>query len=455
MPTQPLEDLAARLERERLEADRRYNEALSALDRAIGVRARVPDAPAPPDGTSASALNSTWNILPDGAPPIDRSVKGRLRGFIWRLIGPPLETQKRFNALAVDAINRQTAASLEATSALTSITTALAQELEALGTVESLLVQYLQTITEYVDSKDRAALGGNLPERVGMAEQRILALKRELDSGTSNAPRTQNLEPGTANLEPGTPNREPGTGNGEPVFSRPLDSLTYVGFEDRFRGPQREIAARVADYIPILESASDVVDIGCGRGELLRALKAKGVRARGVDSNAAMVELCRADGLDVERGDALAFLERQGDGSIGGLVAIQVVEHFEPGYLVRFLETAFHKLRPGAPLILETINPACWMAFFETYIRDLTHQRPLHPDTLRFLVESAGFTSVDVQYRQPVGEGDRLPHVKIVGDTSAMLPRNLAQLADAVNAQADKLNARLFSYADYALIARR
>src|SRR6185437_15171114 len=102
----------------------------------------------------------------------------------------------------------------------------------------------------------------------------------------------------------------------------------------------------------------------------------------------------RAEGLDVEQGDALSFLGKQSDASVGALAAIQVVEHFEPAYLARFLETAYHKLRPGAPLILETINPACWMAFFETYIRDLTHQRPLHPDTLKFLVESSGFTSV-------------------------------------------------------------
>ena len=39
-------------------------------------------------------------------------------------------------------------------------------------------------------------------------------------------------------------------------------------------------------------------------------------------------------------------------------------------------------------MVLETINPACWSAFFETYIRDLTHQHPLHPDTRRALTEA-------------------------------------------------------------------
>jgi hypothetical protein len=169
-----------------------------------------------------------------------------------------------------------------------------------------------------------------------------------------------------------------------------------------------------------------------------------------------MVQLCRARGLDVERDDALRFLARQNDGSLGGLVAVQVVEHFEPAYLLRFLETAHHALREGAPLVLETINPACWMAFFECYIRDITHRQALHPDTLRYLVQTSGFTNVDVHYRAPVGDADRLGHVPPADAAAGTVndPR-LAQLTAAVNAIADKLNTRLFSSMDYAIVARR
>ena len=147
------------------------------------------------------------------------------------------------------------------------------------------------------------------------------------------------------------------------------------------------------------------------------------------------------------------LLKESADGSVGGLAAIQVVEHFEPAYLVRFLETAFHKMSPGAPLVLETINAACWMAFFETYIRDLTHQRPLHPDTLRYLVEAAGFSSVDVRFRQPVTAGDRLQTLEPAALAGAV--SGMAEVAAALNDHADKLNARLFSSMDYAVIARR
>jgi SAM-dependent methyltransferase len=228
-----------------------------------------------------------------------------------------------------------------------------------------------------------------------------------------------------------------------------VDSLVYVGFEDRFRGTRDDIARRVADYVPLFASASDVIDVGCGRGELLEALRAHGVPARGVDASPAMVAACRDRGLDVAHGDALGYLADQPDAGVGGLVAVQVVEHFEPAYLMRFLETAYHKMRPGAALVLETINPACWMAFFETYLRDLTHQRPLHPETLRYLVQASGFSHVDVRFRQPVGDADRLPQVAVDG------PGPIPALAAALNAHADRLNARLFSFMDYVVVARR
>jgi 2-polyprenyl-3-methyl-5-hydroxy-6-metoxy-1,4-benzoquinol methylase len=441
---QPLDDLVVRLERERLEADRLYNDALTAVDRAIQQPPRLPPPPRRYDDDRVRSLNAAWDILPDGPPPADRSIKGRFRALIWRLLGPPLEAQRRFNREIIDHITRNVAAHQEAQQAVESVLDVARRELDALVHFESLLVQYLQTITVYVDTKDRSAGGHELRERVALAERRVLALKREMETllarpEPDGAPRATR-----ARVDPAG------------AFSANVESLTYVGFEDRFRGSQDEIRSRLSDYLPVLASASDVVDVGCGRGELLDLLRQHGVAARGVDTNEGMVHLCRERGLDVEQSDALGFLERQRDGSLGGLAAIQVVEHFEPAYLLRFLETAYHKMRDGAPMVLETINPACWMAFFECYIRDITHRQPLHPDTLRYLVQASGFTNVDVHFRESVRESDRLDHVA-AGETGSTTDAHaaLASVVRTVNDHADKLNARLFSSMDYAVIARR
>ena len=126
---------------------------------------------------------------------------------------------------------------------------------------------------------------------------------------------------------------------------------------------------RVEDYVQIFTGASDIVDVGCGRGELLSLLRARGVKARGVDTSPAMVELCRSAGLDVEQGDALGYLQRQPDGSIGGLVAIQVVEHFAPAYLTRFLETAVPQDAEPArhSCSRRSIRPAGWRSSKPTF----------------------------------------------------------------------------------------
>ena len=440
-----IDDLLVRLERERLDADRLYNDALTALDRALVAAPRLPSPPETPAGSRAEALNVSWDILPNGAPIPDSGLKGRMQSVVWRMVGPSLERQRQFNALVVEQGNRQARGEEAHARAIERLRSAIAPAFEALARFDALLLHYLRTITLYIDTKDRSLAGPEIRERLALTEQRLLMLKREVERLASAASPVTQEAPATGATLATT------SGVAPAAFSAPMESAAYVGFEDRFRGSQDEIRRRVEEYLPLFSTVTDVVDIGCGRGELLDLLQAQGVSARGVDANPAMVEVCEGRGLRAEQGDALAFLTGQPDASIGGLIAIQVVEHFPPGYLVRFLETAFHKLRPGAPIVLETLNPACWLAFFETYLRDLTHQQPLHPDTLRFLVQASGFSAVDVHFKRPVSESDRLDRVADWPSADAAW----TVLATAVNAQADKLNARLFSFADYVLIARR
>ncbi len=187
-----------------------------------------------------------------------------------------------------------------------------------------------------------------------------------------------------------------------------------------------------------------MLDIGCGRGEFLDLLRQRGIGARGLDINHEMVEECRQRGLDASEGDALTWLQGLADESVGGIFAAQVVEHLQPDYLVRLLQRAGEVLRPGGVLALETVNVACWFAFFQSYVRDITHVRPLHPDTLAYFVRASGFPHVDVQYRSPYPQAHKLQHV----------PGGEA-LHYALNANVDKLNSLLFTHLDYAVIARK
>jgi SAM-dependent methyltransferase len=474
---EPLEAVLRRLQEEREAADARYNEALTALDRTLRPFAPLPR-PAPGlDDHQIAPLNEAWNILP--APPQASGLRRKLTGYIWGVVAPYLQRQLTFNSFLVDHVNRTAAAARDAHRAADDVVDAIGERLAAHAEFQGRLIVYLQQITAYVDTKDRdaggsalvlnAALSGlaeNVDKRVeslaarehrydnrtaaiGAAQEELGATLAVVQQGFMTLKRVveSRLDPDPAGAAAG---RIPTVPSGE-AFSGALDAYKYVGFEDQFRGSRDVIRERLASYLPLFDGAADVLDVGCGRGEFLDLLAARGITARGIDLNHEMAEGCRARGLDVTEADAVGYLSTLDDASLGGIFAAQVVEHLQPGYLLRFLELAFHKLRPGGRLVLETLNPACWVAFFESYIRDITHVWPLHPETLKYLVVASGFTKAAVDFRSPVPQQDRLQPIAVPAGSEAAL----GDLAEAFNGNVEKLNARLFTFLDYAVVAQR
>jgi O-antigen chain-terminating methyltransferase len=141
------------------------------------------------------------------------------------------------------------------------------------------------------------------------------------------------------------------------------------------------------------------------------------------------------------------FLRAEPDGSLGAVLAIQVAEHLLPAVLQTMLHHAHRALRPGGLLVLETVNPRSVIGFLEVFNRDLTHERPLHPDTLRFLAAAAGFGDVRVELRSPVEPDAMLQSIPADG-----LP---APATRVLNENVDRLNALVYGPREYALVARR
>lgn len=217
-------------------------------------------------------------------------------------------------------------------------------------------------------------------------------------------------------------------------------------FTDAFRGDPAALDARYADLADVIAArGGPVLDLGCGAGDLLRLLATRDVVAFGVDSDAESVALARANGLTVERGDALEALSAQDAGSLGALVLIQVVEHLPPQRLVELIALAADKLRPGGLLVAETINPASLYVYGHALYLDPTHTTPIHPLYLSFLCQEAGFAAVDVQYRSLPSDAEQLPPV--TGSD--------AELVDGVNRTITRLNELLFGAQDYAVLATR
>src|SRR5262249_27250684 len=163
------------------------------------------------------------------------------------------------------------------------------------------------------------------------------------------------------------------------------------------RGSTAAVRERQRVYIDDFRDAAPVLDLGCGRGEFLGLLRGAGIEASGVDADADMVAYARGEGLQVEQGDAVAFLDGVDDRSVGGIFCAQVVEHLPPPILLALLDLAAAKLRPGGLFVAETINPLSPLAL-RSYFADLTHAQPLVPETLALLAEQAGFRQVETRF---------------------------------------------------------
>jgi SAM-dependent methyltransferase len=188
----------------------------------------------------------------------------------------------------------------------------------------------------------------------------------------------------------------------------PIPESVYALFEERFRGSPEEVAEKQKYYLSFLWNLpGPVFDAGCGRGEFLRLLRDQGIPSRGVDSSGIAARTCRAAGLDVEEGDAIDALAEAGSASLGGVVALQVVEHWPASATFRFLVEARRALAPGGIAIVETINTDSLAAMNAFYL-DPTHVRPVPPEALRFLFDAAGFRELRVEYLSPLPASERL-----------------------------------------------
>ena len=229
----------------------------------------------------------------------------------------------------------------------------------------------------------------------------------------------------------------PPTGHAVTVAAQPAAAALpdYFAFESRMRGSVDSIRERQRRYVDDFRAAAPVLDVGCGRGELLSLLRDAGVAARGIDADADMVAYARGEGLDVEQADAIDYLDCLDEGSLGGIFMGQVVEHLPAAALVRALTLAAAKLRPGGILVAETINPLSPLAL-RHYFADLTHAQPLVPETLELLARQAGFAETEIRFLNEPAERLTEPDDPVIA------------------ANVRRLNEVLFAPLDYALLAR-
>lgn len=152
-----------------------------------------------------------------------------------------------------------------------------------------------------------------------------------------------------------------------------------------------------------------MLEIGCGTGATLAALKSKGARHTiGVEINEAAAAEARARGVidEVLVGDAHEHLRAFKDASFDLVVASHVLEHLvDPWATVREIHRV---LAPSGKLIgaipnvqhMSVVIPLVFTGRFrytQSGILDRTHVRFFTRDGIRSMLEQGGFSKVDLK----------------------------------------------------------
>ncbi len=144
-----------------------------------------------------------------------------------------------------------------------------------------------------------------------------------------------------------------------------------------------------------------ILDIGCGRGRLLRFLSEQGyTHVTGLDVSPEQVRRAQKLHPDVIQADALEYLN-ENKGRFDCIIAIDIIEHFRKDEVMGFLDVCHQALRPEGRLIIQTPNANSPWGLPVRY-GDFTHEICFSPKSLSWLLRECGFVQIRMRELGPV-----------------------------------------------------
>ena len=175
-------------------------------------------------------------------------------------------------------------------------------------------------------------------------------------------------------------------------------------------GPRATAAARLfarAYLVPALHPfrGRPILELGAGDGATAEALGTLGFRSvEASDSSEYQVERARSRGVAVRKEDGAAALARMTPGSLGAVLALDVLEHLDDEALAAWLKRAREALAPDGVFVARVPNGESPFAGSIRY-GDLTHRRAFTASSLRQAFGSAGFGRLRFVPCRPIVHG--------------------------------------------------
>lgn len=162
----------------------------------------------------------------------------------------------------------------------------------------------------------------------------------------------------------------------------------YLEYKGLFNRARQIYFIRVLKRFALGREDCELLDYGCGPGDMLALAKSFGINARGLDVSERSVELAQEKGLSAEVGDYRRLQAEQVNFDV--IFVQSVIEHVQdPVHMVKSLATC---LKPNGVLIVSAPTPS------SDFWDDPTHVRPHTPRSLAVIGELAGLRVLEINY---------------------------------------------------------
>jgi 2-polyprenyl-3-methyl-5-hydroxy-6-metoxy-1,4-benzoquinol methylase len=161
-----------------------------------------------------------------------------------------------------------------------------------------------------------------------------------------------------------------------------------------------------AKYVPLLQAYknSAILEIGCGDGKLLSALKDNGfTNVTGMDISAEQVELVKKKGVQAEVDDVFTYLAER-ENKFDVIIGVDVIEHFTKLEALKLLRLMQSALTTNGMVLLQTPNGEGLFPGQVIY-GDLTHLCIFSPNSAAQALQLYGFKDIRIYETSPIGEG--------------------------------------------------
>lgn len=228
--------------------------------------------------------------------------------------------------------------------------------------------------------------------------------------------------------------------------------INYFLFSDDIQNTPPVSFPIFNDAAILFKNCKNVLDIGCGRGSLLRNLQGNNIGCYGIDLDEDTIQYCKRFDLTAHQVDAFEHLQSLDDKSLDGVFIGQVLEHMPIDMICRLIKLAYDKIQYGSFIIIVVPNITSVQVSSNLFYLDPTHITHLHPEILKFLLKSSGFREIRDKLYQPFPDEFRLQNIRVADHDAHGFSE---EIMHTLNSNTDKLNDLLFGYRDYCIWAKK